>query len=242
MASDIKVVVEEKIKQLNGMIVSSSDEADFILFVSANDDDIISKARRIENANYISDLIKSHKKVALVDLSTHFDKNETLLPVMIAQNVNINALIAYSGWNTVSNALAQAIIFCSSLNKSESVLQVYADNLTFLNQRIIEDYFYLKDSIDAVNHALKKNGSYDTSYLNLGTEYEFATFVLRAVMHKKISDYKQTISFNEPIEIRTNNGTQKIKLKDLSVETLRFPWIRTFEIELKIKPKLIIYE
>ena len=244
MASTIQTVVNEKIRQINGMIVDSPDLADFTLFISVNDSKYMTRRSLQADSKRIAELIARNKKVALVDLSMHFDKSEMLLPVLLAQKVNVNSLAAYSGWNTASNsigtALAQAVTFCSSLKNmqtTEDVLQVYKNNLTFLNQRFVEDYLYLKDTIDTVNHALTKSGSYDTSYLDLGTEYEFATFVLRSAMNKKINDYKQTTSFSNPIMI---DSKHKIELKDLSVETLRFPWNRTFEIELKLSPTFII--
>ena len=227
MATSIEKVVNEKITQFNATIVNDPNEADFTLFISVDGNDS-------NNANLISQLINNNYKVALVDLSTHFDKNETLLPILIDNNVSVNSLIAYSGWNTASNsigtALAQAVTFCSSTK----TLQVYTDNLKFLNQRIIEDYFYLKDTIDSVNHSLKKSGSYDTSYLNLNTEYMFANFVMNCVMQKKINDYIQTNSFIKPFKIENEDYI----IKNLSVETLRFPWQRTFEIDLKLNLQL----
>ena len=175
-----------------------------------------------------------------MDLSANFDKNETLLPVLISRQIPVNSLVAYSGWNTASNsigtAISQATLFTTSFRSDEQkprnfLLKLYKDNLTFLNQRFIEDQFYLKDGIDTVNHALKRSGSYDTSFLDVGTEYEFASFVLKVVMSKRISDYKQTVAFNLPIRINTDNDSFKLRVKDLTAK-MAFPWVRTFEIDL----------
>ena len=107
------------------------------------------------------------------------------------------------------------------------------ENLRFLNQRFIEDQFYLKEGIDTVNHALKNSGSYDTSYLNFGTEYEYATFIMRAVMNKKIADFKCSTAFQKPIEINLPDRIYKISLKNFTTN-IKYPWPRTFEIKLHI--------
>ena len=217
MSATIDEVVREKIFQLHGEIVNDQNNADFILFVAVDD---------TNSVDVIKNLIESQKKIALVDLSTHFTKSEILLPKLIAAEIPINSLIAYSGWNTASNsigtALSQAIIFQAS-NEN------FIENLRFLNQRFIEDYIYLKDVIDGVNIALKKSGSYDTSFLDYGTEYEFATFVMRTLMTKKIFDFKNSNAFKQPIKI--NN--KRIRLKNFSTE-MKYFWPRTFEIKLKI--------
>ena len=227
MAISIEDAVKEKLTQLNLKIVDSPRNADFTLFISVNDED--NSDIKIANADQVENMIKSGYKVALVDLSKHFDKTETLLPILLDRDVTINSLIAYAGWNTVSNsigtAISQSIIYLNNYNVPE--------NLKFLNQRFLEDYFYLKDVIDTVNHALRKNGSYDTSYLDYDTEYEFATFVMRTAMAKKIADYKCTDSFREPFNIELPDRTMHLKLKDLKTE-IKYSWPRTFEVKLKI--------
>ncbi|MBR1396911.1 MAG: DUF4127 family protein [Selenomonadaceae bacterium] len=241
MSADVETVVADKIKQFNGIMVNSPDKADFVLFVSVNDNEFVNQSALDKQAEMIAGFIDNGHKVSLVDLGIHFDKSETLLPVLIDRGVSVNSLIAYSGWNTASNsigtALSQAILFTRAIKNTitdDEKLRVYRSNLTFLNQRIIEDYIYLKDVIDTVNHALKKSGSYDTSYLDYNTEYVFADFVLEAAMNKKIADYVSTSSFRKPIHINTLNGNNKIYLKDIE-SRFRFPWARTFEILLSIK-------
>ena len=228
MAVPIETVVKEKCNQLRCEIVNNPEDADFTLYISVNDnsesDDRLNKVK-FNSAEYISQLIEKGHKTALVDLGVHFDKVETLLPVLIDHAVPINSLIAYSGWNTASNAigiaLSQAVIAINSNNLIE--------NLTFLNQRFLEDYFYLKDVIDTVNHALRKSGSYDTSYLDYGTEYEFATFVMRTTMSKRIADYKVSRAFKAPLRI----GDEEVHLKNFDV-SMSYPWARTFEVRLKV--------
>ncbi|MBR2179803.1 MAG: DUF4127 family protein [Selenomonadaceae bacterium] len=228
MAVPIETVVKEKCNQLRCEVVALPEEADFILYISVNDkyegnDDLYDV--KSDSARYISQLIEKGHKVALIDLGIHFDKEETLLPLLIDRAVPINSLLAYSGWNTASNAIGIAL--------SQAVIAVNSDNLvenlTFLNQRFLEDYFYLKDVIDTVNHALKKSGSYDTSYLDYDTELEFATFVMRIAMNKKIADYKYSKAFRRPLKINGN----EVYLKDFDF-SISYPWPRTFEVKLKV--------
>ena len=228
MAVTIESVVQEKLTQLRCQIVDTPKSADFTLYISVNDnlqDRHNLRKIKAESVEYISQLIEDGYKVALVDLGTHFDKEETILPLLINSSIPINSLIAYSGWNTASNsigiALSQSLIAIDSDN--------LIDNLTFLNQRFLEDEFYLKDGIDTVNHALTKSGSYDNSYLDYGTEFEFATFVMRTVMSKKIADYKCSKSFELPVDF----SGRKFCLKDFNVN-ISYPWPRTFEVRLKI--------
>ena len=228
MAVTAEAVVQEKLTQLYCQIVDTPKLADFTLYVSVNDN---SQNRqdlcklKTESVNYISHLIEEGHKVALVDLGIHFDKEETILPSLINSSVPINSFIAYSGWNTASNSigivLSQSIIAIDSDN--------FIDNLLFLNQRFLEDQFYLKDGIDTVNHALTKSGSYDNSYLDYGTEFEFATFVMRTVMSKRIADYKCSEAFRLPIDFPSG----KFRIKDFNVN-MSYPWPRTFEVRLRI--------
>ena len=151
---------------------------------------------------------------------------------MINRAIPINSLIAYSGWNTASNAIGIAL--------SQAVIAINGDNtienLRFLNQRFLEDQFYLKDVIDTVNHALKKVGSYDTSYLDYGTEFEFATFVMRATMSKRVADFKCSRAFRAPLKI----SRKELYLKDFDF-SISYPWARSFEVRLKID-NLAVYE
>ena len=242
MAVPIETVVKEKVQQFNLNIVNTPEEADFTLLVSVNDEDIKNGKydTRINISDQLEKLISNNIKVALVDLSVNFDKNETLLPILIENEIPINSLISYAGWNTASNAIGTAITQALLIRNSEfgmrnyeEVLNCELENLRFLNQRFIEDQFYLKDGIDTVNHALKNSGSYDTSYLDFKTEYEYATFIMRAVMNKKIADFKCSTAFQKPIEINLPDKIYKISLKNFTTN-IKYPWPRTFEIKLHI--------
>ena len=226
MAVPIKTIVKEKCRQFQCEMVESPENADFTLYISVNDNSVDNLAEfKLKNAEYISHFIEQGKSIALVDLGIHFDKEETLLPVLIDYAVPINSLLAYSGWNTASNAIGIALSQAIIAKNSNNVIE----NLTFLNQRFLEDQFYLKDVIDTVNHALKKSGSYDNSYLDYGTELEFATFVMRTAMNKRIADYKCSRAFKAPVKI----GTKEVNIKDFGV-SMSYPWPRTFEVRLKI--------
>ncbi len=228
MSASVGEVVVEKINLLGAKIIDEGE--DFTLFVS------VDGARK---------KIFPPRGAALVDLAVHFDRDETLLPIMIAAEFPINSLLAYSSFNTTGNsigcALAEAAITLSSLARSNSIddaADVCRANINFLNARIIEDQLYLKEAIDSVNNALRKLGR-DPAYLDFGLEYNTASFVLDTVMANKIERYRQSKSFRTPIRIKTPAGLLKIRAEDIRA-SMRFPWPRTFEIELQSNVRVSI--
>lgn len=239
MAVTTGETVLEKLRMLHALPVSSPEEADFTLFVSTNDSDKDTLGSRLESARCLSRLHQQGHPVALVDLSKHFQWAEILLPQLIQTNYPINALIAYSGWNTTSNsigtALAQACLFTAQkkqIQTGEETLRLYAANLTFLQNRILEDAFYLKDVIDLVNASLIKEGYTNTSDLDLERNARWANAMLQYAMKQRIAAYKETVSFRQPIPVDIPEGSMVLRLNDLSAD-MSYPWPRTFEIHLQ---------
>ena len=165
MAISTEETVQEKIALLGGSRASAPEEADFTLLVSANDADTGTMGSRMAVVRQLQSARQAQQPTALVDLSKHFQPQETILPLLIDTGYPLNTLIAYAGWNTTSNsigtALAQASLFTAAKRQSTSQdesIGLTAANLTFLQDRIMEDYFYLKEDIDCINHSLQKAG------------------------------------------------------------------------------------
>ncbi|MDQ9831212.1 DUF4127 family protein, partial [Acinetobacter baumannii] len=78
--------------------VDSPDEAGLILYVFIGNDENI--ATRKQSALKLKKYLNEGKKNALVDLSKHFMARETVFPLLLKENVPINELTAYAGWNT----------------------------------------------------------------------------------------------------------------------------------------------
>lgn len=236
MAVSLEDCINEKINMQSANIVTTPDEADFTLYVSAISTDTMNVRKR--SVEDIFTLTKSNE-VALVDLSEHYRFSEILLPLLINENFPINKLLAYSGWNTASNSIGTALaagIIYSAVKKKEKtdsdILRHYYYRLAFLNNRILEDAYYLKDVIDLVNISLIKEGYKNTGDLDLRKNAKYADAALTAAMEKRIDYYKNTKSFKLPLTIKLKGGEKNIRIKDLTTQ-MYFPWPRTFEIRLE---------
>lgn len=237
MPGSVATTIREKLRLAHAITVDRPDKADFVLFVHVGND--TNANMNPHSVDRLQELLLQGNKIALIDLSQHFLAKETLFPHLIKNDFPINRLIAYAGWNTTSNsvgtALTQAILFTSqfqSSNAESSRLLLYQNNLTFLNNRFMEDYFYLKDLIDSVNDNLKKAGYTNVYDLDMDHNYKWANDMLQTGLNKRADYLKHTKAFRQPIPVETQNGIQLLRIKDLLVEAA-YPWPRTFEIDLK---------
>ena len=242
MAVSTGVCTEEKIRLTGGTPAASPEEADFTLLVSTNDSDKDTLWSRGACVSLLEENIAKGQPTALVDLSKHFDSAETVLPQLIEAGFPVNRLLAYAGWNTTSNALgtaiAQACLYRSSLpavTGDEQAIGLAAAQVRFLENRILEDYFYLKEDIDTINGSLKKAGYVNTADLDLDRNYRWANLMLRTSMTRHLLVYKNTAAFRAPFPVAAPSGTIYLQLHDMQAD-MSFPWPRTFEIYLETTP------
>lgn len=246
MAVSIDETIKEKIALLGGEETTSAEDADFTLYLSACDKDTGDVTARQTAVHQLLANQQEGIPTALVDLSKHFEANETVLPLLIEADYPLNSLIAYAGWNTTSNAigtaLAQASLYEASRQQTDDrqeMIGLTAANLTFLQSRILEDYFYLKDDIELVNQNLKKAGYHNTADLDLEHNYRWANRMVQTTMQQHVASYKQTKSARTPVKFSTPAGDFSLMMQDLTVE-LSYPWPRTFEIWLQAAPSFAI--
>ena len=193
---------------------------------------------RVPAAAVINDMLAAGTPVALVDLSRHFHAEDTLLPILIDKAVPVNALTAYAGWNTASNAigtaLSEAVLYhCAmqnAVNAEERAAFTYA-NLMFLTGRIAEDEFYLKETIDRVNHRLRIAGYRNTADLDLTRNWRWANDLLTNDLNRRIRSYESSAAFRAPFQ--RNGGQLRVTRSNI---TAYCPWPRTFEIRLESQP------
>ena len=225
----------ERLNFHHDVIVSTPEEADYILFISATDEETMD--RRRYNAEKLLDYQQRGKPVALVDLSKNFIAQEALLPILLKENFPVNSLIAYAGWNTASNsigtAVSQAEIYLTALNQGLEQDRVVYSNLNNLNNRICEDYYYLKDVIDLVNINLKKKGYSNVYDLDLEHNYKWAVDMMEAAMKQRLVQYKASVAFTKSFWLQNT----EYAVTDMQISSY-FPWPRTFEINLKVSPTL----
>lgn len=242
MAVSIQETVREKIALLGGKEIDSDNDADFTLILSACDSQEDDVNSRLQTVRLLQSCQNKGIPVGLVDLSKHFSAQETVLPLLLEQDYPINQLISYAGWNTTSNAIGTAIAQSSiyeaarqSTNDHQIMMSLTAANLTFLQNRILEDYFYLKEDIDVVNQSLQKAGYINTADLDLEHNYRWANQMLQQMMKEHVNAYKNTRSFRQPVNFTSPAGNFTLILRDLTFE-LSYPWPRTFEIWLQTTP------
>ena len=95
-------------------------------------------------------LLISDRHIALVDLTANYTENELLIPKLLEAKVPLSRLAAFSGWNTLSNslgtALSQATLFTGQLHRlpQSEHPSLYAQNLNFTVERLLDDYAYQK--------------------------------------------------------------------------------------------------
>ena len=242
MAGSVSETVSEKLQLFNARQVHSAQDADFTFFVSCTDN--LTLDTRKKTAQRINTLIQQQLPTALVDLSEHFLAEETVFPFLINCSIPINSLIAYAGWNTASNsigtAISQAVIFSAAKKdtvEKNSLINIYTHNLSFLLNRFLEDYYFLKDIIDPVNFHLIKAGYTNVGDLDLEHNYRFANAMLQDSMTERAFLLKESTSFRKPVSVNSSSGKFQLQIKDFNINTC-FPWPRTFEIFLQTELQL----
>ena len=242
MAGSVGSTVNEKLIMSNAKQVDTPDKAGLILYVFIGNDNNISTQKK--SALAIKNYLKQGKKIALVDLSYHFSANETIFPMLLKENIPINELTSYAGWNTASNsigtALANAIIYKAirpDFNTTNDILALEYNRLNINYERFLEDYYYLKEVIDTINTNLHNFGYTNVNDLDLEHNYLWTNDLLQKNMQMRAWQLIHSKSAQMPFKIQTSNGIYNLTVRNLNIETY-FPWPRTFEISLDAKLNL----
>lgn len=236
MAVCVGAALRNQLQLLGATEVTTPAAADLICYINCGNDDYRPSAKQ---AQEIQQLLNQGYKVALIDSSANFEAEELLLPQLLAHNVQINRLAAYAAWNTFSNssgtALAQGLLFCGRLRQlqaagadTERLAALYAANLNFTAERILEDYYYQKLVHPPLRQTLEAFG---INPVELNSEDKTATeqYIqgkLSLQAYKLLHDNLGRTPFYQ------QNG-QSYYLRDLSVG-VKLPWARIFEVELQV--------
>ncbi len=242
MAGSVGSTVEEKLVMANAKKVNSPQEAGLILYVFIGNDENMSTQR--QSALKIKKYLEQGKKVALVDLSKHFSANEVLFPTLLKEDVPINELTSYAGWNTASNsigtALANAVIYKAirpTFNTTNDMLAVEYNRLNINYERFLEDYYYLKEVIDVMNITLKNHGYENVNDLDMEHNYIWMNKLLQSDMQKRANQLNNSEVFKMPFKVQTPEGVFDLTIRNLQVDVF-FPWPRTFEVYLDVRLNL----
>ena len=244
MAVSNDVTAREKIAMLGAVHTEESENGDLTLWISAGDSAANTLGTRAPAAAAIRDMMAHGTPVALVDLSRHFHAEETLLPIMIEKNVPINALKAYAGWNTASNAigtaLSEALLYHCAMQRAardEERAAAASANLAFLTGRIAEDEFYLKETIDCINNTLRIAGYRNTADLDLTRNWRWANDLLMHDLNRRTRSYESSSAFRTPFQ----QDDMRMRVVQSNI-TAYYPWPRTFEVRLEAAPAVEISE
>lgn len=246
MASSVGATLRNQAQLVNAQLVEEPNAADIILFVHCGDADAKPTVAEAEQlASYLKH-DKHDKHVALIDLSANFEAEEMLLPLLLAQNINVNRLAAYAGWNTFSNssgtALAQSIIFAGRLRQLQAkqsatdnpllIPALYADNLNFTIERMLEDYYYQKRIHPQLRPYLE---SFGTTPTDLEPEEKQQT---EYRIQERLSLYATWLYWRSLSRTPFYADTHKAYyLSDLTVGA-KLPWNRIFEVDLNVHTKV----
>ena len=236
MAVCVGAALRNQLKLIGASEVSTPDSADLICYVNCGNDDFRPSAKQVQE---LQQMLDQGYKVALIDSSANFEAEELLLPQLLANNVPINKLAAYAAWNTFSNssgtALAQGLLFCGRLRQlqtagadTERLAALFAANLNFTAERILEDYYYQKLVHPQLRQKLEAFGinpvELDSEDKTATEQYIQGKLSLQA--YKLLHDNLGRTPFYQ------QNG-QSYYLRDLSVGA-KLPWARIFEVELHV--------
>ncbi len=252
MAITNEECAQEKIDLLGGRTVT--DGADFTLYINAGDMKQDTISHRGPAVQELAEALRSDgtgapatedhpaSSLALVDLSVHFNAQETLLPLLIDSRAPLHNLLAYAGWNTASNAIGTALAQASldgaarrQADSAEAAEHTAAVRTALLDARLLEDYYYLKSDIDLVNRALKKAGYTNTADLDLEHNSHWANAMMQQTLRAQAATLKSTRAYREPFRSYGYDG--HLQAYDLTFSA-SYPWPRTFEINLAAVPFL----
>ncbi len=239
MASSVGATLRNQAQLVGAQLVEEPNAADIILFVHCGDADAKPTAAEAEQ---LASYLKHDKHVALIDLSANFEAEEMLLPLLLEQNISVNRLAAYAGWNTFSNssgtALAQSIIFTGRLRQLQAqqsatdnpllIPALYADNLNFTIERMLEDYYYQKRIHPQLRPYLE---SFGTTPTDLEPEEKQQT---EYRIQERLSLYATWLYWRSLSRTPFYADTHKAYyLTDLTVGA-KLPWNRIFEVDLNV--------
>ncbi len=236
MAVCVGAALRNQLQLIGATEVTTPAAADLICYINCGNDDFLPSAKQ---AQELQEMLDKGYRVALVDSSANFEAKELLLPQLLANDIQINKLAAYAAWNTFSNssgtALAQGLLFCGRLRQlqaagaaADQLAALYAANLNFTAERILEDYYYQK----LVHPPLRKTlEAFGTDPVDLDNEEKTST---EQYIQKRLSlqAYKLLHDNLGRKPFYRQNG-HSYYLRDLSVG-VKLPWARIFEAELQV--------
>lgn len=233
MAASVGETLRDKVALAGARLTENKAEADIILYINCGND---SFQPQKQQAQELQLLLDGQQHVALIDLAASYREEELLMPLLLQYDVTINKLAAYAGWNTFSNsagtAIAQAVIFAVRCQKlpPELLPSLYAANLTFTAERLLDDYVYQKLFCPQLKQALGSR-NYDAYDLTPDGQH-LAQELTRQYLNRKTAEL---LHYNLGRTPFYSMPEQDYFLTGLSA-SVYLPWNRVFEIGLDVTP------
>lgn len=240
MAVSTGTAVRNQLQLIGCRLAATEAEADIILYIHCGDDNALPTQQQSEQLRQLLTAPAAKaKKIALIDLSANFEADEMLLPLLLNENVPVNKLAAYAGWNTFSNssgtAIAQAVIFTGRLRQLEQthadekqLAALYAANLNFTIERMLEDYYYQKLLHPGLRTTLLSLGISPTD-LSADEKQQTEYYI-----QKRLRLYAELLLWRNlnSTPFYSSHATDYY-LKSLTVGS-QLPWNRIFEVNLQV--------
>ena len=231
MAASVGETLRDKIALAGAKLTEDKSLADIILYINCGNDNFQPHKKQ---AQELQQLLNDYKHVALVDLSANYTEDELLMPLLLRYNVPLNKLSAYAGWNTFSNsagtAIAQAVIFAGRCQQlpPEQLPALYAANLTFTAERLLDDYVYQKLFCPELKKTLEMH-DYDSYNLSPDGQH-LAQMLTQQYMNRKTAEL---LHYNLGRTPFYSTAEKDYYLTELTA-AVYLPWNRVFEIGLDI--------
>ncbi len=239
MAASTGATLRNQAQLIGAELTDEKDDADIILFVHCGDDDAQPTAAEAEQ---LARFLDEGKHVALIDLSANFEAGEMLLPLLLQKGVPVNRLAAYAGWNTFSNssgtALAQSVLFVGRLRQlqvpqsAKAVAALYAANLNFTAERMLEDFYYQKLIHPQLRPYLE---SFGTTPTDLEPQEKLET---EQYIHQRLSFYAAKLLWQDLGRTPFYKDAQHSYYLDTLTVGAKLPWNRIFEVDLDVHSRI----
>lgn len=222
----LDVTVRYQIRAAGGMIVSSMQEADIILFVNASgtkmassssikasrDEGLRTQRNLVDFVELIADVIQNDNKVAAIaDVANLNGSDHEFMQLLLQKNLLLK-LGAYAGWNTSSNTLGTTIPHSiQTWHRGKT-----KEHLDFLMSRYVEDYGYMTYVKGEVNSKLSQLGM---NYFDVSHNLNLIQQMVEDGLHEFIAKYLKSIDQN------------------IAINKVWMPWKRMFEVGVDVSYK-----
>lgn len=221
-------LVKDKCQLLGVSLTAEPAQADIVLYLNCGHDGYQPQTKQTAE---LQRLMKQYPHVALLDLTANFQEDELLMPLLLTSRTPLNKLTGYAGWNTFSNSLgtvlAQSVIFTGrkqELKDEQELIALYAANIKYNTERILEDYYYQKLLHSQLSWEVNSLG-YDARHM-YWTILKYAEQRTNFCLRLAAQELLHNCLGQEPFY-------QNYFLQAINVNS-SFPWRRTFETKLAI--------